>query len=72
MCLGEYGTVVDLIDTGRAVVACRDRDRVVSTAVLVAEGVAVAPGDTVMVSMGMALRVVDGLDALGTEQEVDR
>lgn len=66
MCLGEYGTVVELLDGARAVVACRDSRRAVSLAVLVAEGVPVHVGDVVMVSIGMALAVV-GDDQLAEE-----
>lgn len=56
MCLGEYATVVEVIDVGRAVVRFGD-DRLseVSLAVLAAEGTTVSPGDRVMVSIGMAL-----------------
>ena len=60
MCLGEYGTVVELLDDAHAVVRFADGTlRDVSLAVLVAEGVAVDRGDTVAVSIGMALHLVD-------------
>lgn len=59
MCLGEYGTVVEVLDVGQAMVRLRSGARVVSLAVLAAEGTQVTSGDVVMVSMGMALRVVD-------------
>lgn len=56
MCLGEYATVVEVIDVGRAVVRFGDDGiRQVSLAVLVADGVTVSPGDRVMVSIGLAL-----------------
>lgn len=59
MCLGEYATVVELLDTPRAVVRFADGvTRDISLAVLLAEGTPVAPGDTVAVSIGMALHVV--------------
>lgn len=59
MCLGEYGTVVELVDPARAIVRFGDgRTREVSLAVLVAEGAAVAPGATVAVSIGMAIHLV--------------
>lgn len=61
MCLGEYGTVVEIIDIGRAIVRFDDdTTRQISLAVLAAEGVAVAPGDRVMVSIGMALHLETG------------
>lgn len=60
MCLGEYGTVVELLDDARAVVRFGDgRTSEVSLAVLVAEGTPVDPGDTVAVSIGMALHLVE-------------
>lgn len=58
MCLGEYGTVIDTSPDGRATVRCADgATRSVSLAVLIAEGIDVVPGDSVMVSIGMALHV---------------
>ncbi len=58
MCLGEYGTIVAVVDVGRAIVAFADgRTSEVSLAVLVAEGISVRPGDRVMVSIGMALHL---------------
>lgn len=63
MCLGEYGTVVEIIDIGRSIVRFDDdTTRQISLAVLAAEGVAVAPGDRVMVSIGMALHLETGDD----------
>ena len=61
MCLGEYGTVVEVIDVGRAIVRYDDgHTREVSLAVLAADGVTVIAGDRVMVSIGLALeREVD-------------
>jgi hydrogenase maturation factor len=60
MCLGEYGTVVELLDGARAAVRFGDGTlRDISLAVLVAEGTTVASGDTVAVSIGMALHVVN-------------
>jgi hydrogenase maturation factor len=60
MCLGEYGRVVELSDDAHAVVRFADGTlRDVSLAVLVAEGVTVDRGDTVAVSIGMALHLVD-------------
>ncbi|MGD9995898.1 MAG: HypC/HybG/HupF family hydrogenase formation chaperone [Ilumatobacteraceae bacterium] len=60
MCLGEYGTVIGLLGPASAEVCFGDGScREVSLAVLVAEGVAVRPGDTVAVSIGMALHVAD-------------
>ena len=61
MCLGEYASIVDVVDIGRAVVRFDDdTTRLVSLAVLAAEGTSVAPGDRVMVSIGMALRLAEG------------
>jgi hydrogenase maturation factor len=66
MCLGEYATVVELLDPARAVVRFADGvSRDVSLAVLLAEGTPVRRGDTVAVSIGMALHVV-------SEEEVAR
>jgi hydrogenase maturation factor len=60
MCLGEVATVVELLDDGRARARFADGTlRDVSLAVLVVEGVTVGPGDTVAVSIGMALHLVD-------------
>ncbi len=60
MCLGEFGTVVAAIGEGTARVRFADGAmREVSTAVLVADGVEVAPGDSILVSMGLAIRAVD-------------
>lgn len=60
MCLGEFGTIVNATREGVAEVQFADGSvREVSTAVLVAEGRTVAPGDSVLVSMGMAIRTVD-------------
>ena len=59
MCLGEYATVVELLDTPRAIVRFVDGvTRDVSLAVLLAEGTPVGPGDRVAVSIGMALHLV--------------
>lgn len=67
MCLGEYGTVVEVLDPARAVVRFRDGStQQVSLAVLATEGTAVAAGDTVAVSIGMALHLV------GDDEEVAR
>ena len=58
MCLGEYGTIVDVIDIGRAVARFDDdTTRQISLAVLATEGTSVVPGDRVMVSIGLALRL---------------
>ena len=68
MCLGEYATVVELVGDERAVVRFGDgvlRD--VSLAVLVAEGTTVECGDTVAVSIGMALHLVD--DEMASDAE---
>jgi hydrogenase maturation factor len=73
MCLGEYGTVVEQLGDGRAVVRFGDgRLRDVSLAVLVAEGTTVACGDVVAVSIGMALHLVDVDDTVDdtVEQEL--
>ena len=61
MCLGEYGTIVEVIDVGRAIVRYADgHTREVSLAVLAADGITATPGDRVMVSIGFALeREVD-------------
>lgn len=60
MCLGEYGTVVELLDDARAVVRFGDGSlHDVSLAVLAVEGTRVERGDTVAVSIGMALHLVE-------------
>ena len=63
MCLGEYGTIAELIDAGRAIVRYDDdHTREVSLAVLAAEGITIVPGDRVMVSIGMALHLEQNTD----------
>ena len=60
MCLGEYATVVEVLDDARAVARFADGTlRDVSLAVLAVDGVTVQCGDTVAVSIGMALQRVD-------------
>ena len=57
MCLGEFGTVVAVLD-GVAAVEFEDGSvRNASVAGLAADGVALCPGDPVMVSMGLILPV---------------
>lgn len=69
MCLGAYGTVVELLGEARAAVRFDDGTvRDVSLAVLVAEGTAVAPGDAVAVSIGMALHRVEQDDEQDDEE----
>lgn len=59
MCLGEYATVVDVLDDAHAAVRFADGTmRDVSLAVLAVDGVSVERGDTVAVSIGMALHLV--------------
>lgn len=66
MCLGAYATVVELVDASRATVRFPDgATSDISLAVLLAEGTPVEPGDTVAVSIGMALHLV-------REEEVGR
>ena len=66
MCLGEYGTIVEVIDHGRAIVRYDDHHTSeVSLAVLAVEGVTVVPGDRVMVSIGIALELEAGKEAVG-------
>jgi hydrogenase maturation factor len=78
VCLGEYGTIVAVIDVGRAIVGFADgRTSEVSLAVLAAEGTSVRPGDRVMVSIGMALHLDEprqsGSDRFGRDdREVAR
>jgi hydrogenase maturation factor len=78
VCLGEYGTIVAVIDVGRAIVGLADgRSSEVSLAVLAAEGISVQPGDRVMVSIGMALHLDEpgrsGSDGFGRDdREVAR
>lgn len=58
MCLGRIGVVVGEVSDGVALVEFDAGARSeVSTAVLFADGIRVAIGDPVFVSMGMALRV---------------
>lgn len=58
MCLGEYGVVVEIGGDGRGRVRFSDGSvRDVSLAVTTVEGVVLAVGDQVMVSMGMVLHV---------------
>jgi hydrogenase maturation factor len=60
MCLGAYGTIVELIGESRAAVRFGDgTQRDVSLAVLVADGVRARAGDVVAVSIGMALHLFD-------------
>jgi hydrogenase maturation factor len=66
MCLGEVGRVVGLLDARRAVVEISGRKVTALLDVVVAEGVAVAPGDVVIVSMGMVLAVADESELAGT------
>jgi hydrogenase maturation factor len=76
MCLGEYGTVVELLDAAHAVVRFGDgATRDVSLAVLAAEGTAVVPGDVVAVSIGMALHLAtddEATDDVTDDEEVGR
>ena len=66
MCLGEYGTIVEVIDVGRAIVRYDDGHTCeVSLAVLAADGIAATPGDRVMVSIGMALEREVGEEVVG-------
>jgi hydrogenase maturation factor len=59
MCLGEYATVAEILGPARALVRFADgRTGEVSLAVLTAEGTTVVIGDTVAVSIGMALHLV--------------
>lgn len=63
MCLGEYGTVVELLDDSHALVRFGDGTlRDVSLAVLTVEGATVECGDTVAVSIGMALHLVKNVE----------
>jgi hydrogenase maturation factor len=63
VCLGAYGTVVEVLGDARATVRFADgTERLVSLAVLVADGVTVEPGDDVAVAIGMALHRVDLLE----------
>lgn len=57
MCLGDYVTVVDVSDAHATVRADDGTLRRASLAVLLAEGVPVTVGDTVFVSIGLALHV---------------
>lgn len=57
MCLGEFGTVVAVRDGVAAVEFDDGSVRDASVAGLVADGVALCPGDPVMVSMGLVLLV---------------
>lgn len=66
MCLGEFGTVVDVDEIGAAIEFVDGSVRRVSTVVLMAEGIELVPGNRVLVSMGLALRVAEHHD------EIDR
>lgn len=57
MCLGEYVTVVDVSDDHATVRADDGTIRRASLAVLLVDGVRVEVGDTVFVSIGLALHV---------------
>jgi hydrogenase maturation factor len=59
MCLGEVGRVLRLVDERRAVVESSGRETIAVLDVVLAEGVVVAPGDVVVVSMGLVLAVTD-------------
>jgi hydrogenase maturation factor len=71
VCLGEYGTIVEVIDVGRAIVRFDDgHTSEVSLAVLAVEGMSVGPGDRVMVSIGMALHLEEKVDEDKVDEEV--
>lgn len=57
MCLGEFGTIVAVRDDVAAVEFDDGSVRDASIAGLEADGVALCPGDPVMVSMGLVLPV---------------
>jgi hydrogenase maturation factor len=57
VCLGEYVTVTGIADDRAAVRRADGSVTHASLAVLLAEGIQVEVGDTVMVSIGMALHV---------------
>jgi hydrogenase maturation factor len=64
MCLADFGVVTAVGDGGAAVEFDDGSIRTVSIAVLVADHIDVAPGDRVVVSMGMALRIQGPHDEL--------
>jgi hydrogenase maturation factor len=66
MCLGEVGRVVGRLDARRAVVEISGREVTAVLDVVLAGGGAVAPGDVVIVSMGMVLAVADESELAGT------
>lgn len=59
VCIGEFVTIVTAEREGTAAVRFPDGTiRDVSTAVVVVDGVTIAPGDSILVSMGIVLGVV--------------
>lgn len=65
MCLGEVGRVVGLLDERRAIVQFPGRQVTALLDVVLAEGGVVAPGDVVVVSMGLVLAVTDESELAG-------
>ena len=65
MCLGEIGRVLRLLDERRAVVELAGRETTALLDVVLAEGVAVGPGDVVAVSMGLVLAIADESELAG-------
>lgn len=69
MCLGEVGRVVRLLDERQAVVQLSGREATALLDVVLAEGGVVAPGDVVVVSMGLVLAVTDESELAGNPFE---
>lgn len=64
MCLSLAGRV-DLVEGEEAVVDVDGRPRRISLALLLLEGVPVAPGDWVLVHTGLAVSLLDPAEAAG-------
>ena len=69
MCLGEVGRVVRWVDERQAVVQLSGREATALLDVVLAEGGVVAPGDVVVVSMGLVLAVTDESELAGNPFE---
>lgn len=59
MCLGDISRVVGLVGTDRAIVERTGQRSIVSLAVMRADGIQIATGDLVVVSMGLAIAVTN-------------
>ena len=72
MCRAEIGPVLAVDGAGTASVELRGRVRCVSLAVLSLDGVAVEPGEWVVVHTGLAVDVMDASTAQGVIEASSR